>query len=239
MFLARVGCFSVALASFPASLHTSPVTKTPVDRLETRGLDEYVVLANCISDDGVRSSQMAYYPGSPNASPNVVAQTSYGQTSVWEYSATAGRFDDGNVFTATIGPPVAQGEFAGTGKASQGSFSCWRNHRKNLYNWAEHLCTGIYDCNRKSPPPPPAPSSLAPTTSPLVTPLVVPTTLVVQTSSAPLFSSRETNSAGIDTGQRTPSSVLTGGAKPQETMSIGSSVMDASPNTTSSPVNAS
>lgn len=114
-----------------------------------RGLDEYVVLATCIGDADVRTSQMAYFPGSPNASPNIVTETSHGQTSVWEGAATSGRFPYGNVFTATIGSPVAQGEFAGTGKANQGSFSCWRNHRKNLYNWDEHICTGIYDCNRQ------------------------------------------------------------------------------------------
>ena len=137
------------LLSLAACLYTKQGPGIRAERLRARGLDEYVVLANCISNAGVRSSQMAYFPGSPNASPNVVAQTSYGQTSVWENSVTSGRFDDGNVFTSTIGPPVPQGEFAGTGQASQGSFSCWKNYRTNLYNWAEHLCTGIYDCNRK------------------------------------------------------------------------------------------
>ena len=56
------------------------------------------------------------------------------------------KFDEGNTFTASIGPPLPQGEYAGTGKNEQGTFWRWRNYRENLYNRAENICTGIYNC---------------------------------------------------------------------------------------------
>ncbi|KAK4442575.1 hypothetical protein QBC34DRAFT_444079 [Podospora aff. communis PSN243] len=123
--------------------------------LGPRGVDEFVILANCVgSPDGVdtKASHMADFETSPDvkgARVNSVTETAHGHTTLWEENVTSGTFGDGNVFTATIGRPVAQGEFAGTASASPGDFSCWRNHRKGLYIWDAYMCDGIYDCNRK------------------------------------------------------------------------------------------
>ncbi|KAK0633999.1 hypothetical protein B0T14DRAFT_561527 [Immersiella caudata] len=96
---------------------------------------------------------MAYYESSPDVKGtrvSSVTETASGHTTLWEENVTSGTFGNGNVFTATIGRPVGQGEFSGTAKANQGDFSCWRNHRKGLYIWDIYLCDGIYDCNRKA-----------------------------------------------------------------------------------------
>jgi len=214
-------------------MHAHSTTTHRASRgLRSRGLDEYVVLANCVSDAGVRSSQMTYFPESPNASPNVVAQTSYSQTSVWENAVTSGKFDDGNVFTATIGPPVGEGEFAWTGKASQGVFSCWGKYRKNLYKWAEHLCTGVYDCNRKctgihhqgaftrtltrastAPPSQSAPTTTTSTTSPITTKLVE--TIRPATQTTPPSSYRLESEVAVDTRQQSSTVASKGSTNPQ------------------------
>ena len=68
---------------------------------------------------------LAYYNTSPKtkgARPQVVAETAHGLTTLWEDSVSSVKFPDGNVFTATIAPPVVQGQYAGTGKAGQGDF---------------------------------------------------------------------------------------------------------------------
>src|SRR2546421_11300464 len=77
---------------------------------------EHVVLANCIDNNGVRSSQMVYFSGSPGNSPDCEANvsTTYGHTRIWEDGVTSATFpDDGSTFTSNISGVVSPGAYAG------------------------------------------------------------------------------------------------------------------------------
>lgn len=127
-----------------------------------------------------------------------------------------------------MGPPAPQGEFAGTGRANQGDFSCWRDHRKNVYNWVEYLCTGIYDRNRKylfnpssrqrrhghlqaEPPPPPSPPS-TPTSTNNAAATTVTTDATTVTKTATSSSATDTSRGlrGVGQGEQTPPSSSAG-----------------------------
>jgi hypothetical protein len=136
----RWGCVSFIIAS--SSISSSGL---PIRRL----VGEHVILANCIDNTGVKSSQMAYFSGSPGPSPSSVANvsTTYGQTKVWEDAVTSATFGDGDVFTANISGVVSQGDYAGNGYNDYGPFTCWANYVTNLYKWGANTCTEVYDCN--------------------------------------------------------------------------------------------
>ena len=136
----RWGCVSFIIAS--SSISSSGL-------LIQRSAGEHVILANCIDNTGVQSSQMAYFSGSPGPSPSSVADvsTTYGQTRVWEDAVTSATFQDGDTFTANISGVASQGDYAGTGYNDYGPFTCWANYVTNLYKWAANTCTEVYDCN--------------------------------------------------------------------------------------------
>jgi hypothetical protein len=139
-------------ARFIIALHP-----TSSSSLNQRDIGEHVILANCIDNNGVQSSQMAYFSGSPGNSPNNVANVSsplvpYGHTRVWEDGLTSALFDDGVTFTSNITAIVSQGDYAGPGKNDYGPFTCWSNYVANLYKWAANTCTEIYDCNHSAAP---------------------------------------------------------------------------------------
>jgi hypothetical protein len=136
----RWGCVSFIIASSSIS---------PSGLLIQRSAGEHVILANCIDNTGVKSSQMAYFSGSPGPSPSSVAtvSTTYGQTRVWEDAVTSATFGDGDTFTANISGVVSQGDYAGAGYNDYGPFTCWANYVTNLYKWAADTCTEVYDCN--------------------------------------------------------------------------------------------
>jgi hypothetical protein len=136
------------------------------------------ILANCVDQNGVKSSQMAYFIGAVNSSPDAVATvpTSPGLTRVWEGTgAVSATFQDGDVFTVTIPSPVPNGAYAGPGSNNYGPFSCWYNYKPNVYNWGGNSCDMIYDCNHEA-----APASTAAATSTLMT--GVPTSTPAATS---------------------------------------------------------
>jgi hypothetical protein len=130
---------------------------TSFSGLNQRGIGEHVILANCQDNNGVLSSQMAYFSGTPGNSPDSVANISsppvpYGQTRVWEDGLTSAIFADGDTFTANITAVVPQGAYAGPGENDYGPFTCWSNYVANLYKWAANTCTEIYDCNHSAAP---------------------------------------------------------------------------------------
>jgi hypothetical protein len=133
----RWGCVSFIIASSYIS-SSGPLIQ--------RSAGEHVILANCIDNTGVKSSQMAYFSGSPGPSPSSVAtvSTTYGQTRVWEYAVTSATFPDGDTFTANISGVASQGDYAYN---DYGPFTCWSNYVPNLYKWAANTCTEVYDCN--------------------------------------------------------------------------------------------
>lgn len=127
--------------------------------LYTRSNAEHVVLANCITDQGTLSSEMAYFTGSPNSSPDdtAVVSTPFNTTRKWADSRTSTLFLDTNVrFTADLGPDVADGEWAGTGDNGYGTFVCWEKASGDLYSGdtgeEENRCSGVYDCDHAATP---------------------------------------------------------------------------------------
>ena len=118
------------------------------------GHDENVMLCNCRDGNGVLSSQMAYYSGDPNSSPQALANvdSDFGKTVVWEGGRPVeGAFADTDVFTSVIAKPVGEGAYAGTGNNKYGPFFCYRNYRENLYTSDGKTCSSIYACNHRAP----------------------------------------------------------------------------------------
>jgi hypothetical protein len=125
-----------------------------LDRRVQGDSGEHVILTSCQDQNGVKSSQMAYFKSNPGPSPDSVAivQTGTGLTRVWEKGITSATFQDSDVFTANITAPVPQGEYAGTGQNNYGPFTCWDNYVPNLYKRNGDICTEIYDCNHSAAP---------------------------------------------------------------------------------------
>jgi len=116
---------------------------------------EHVVLADCRDPKAVVSSQIAYFEGEPGKTPKDVAvvHTNPGEAALWINANTSGLFTDtGVTFVATIGPKVADGDFAGTGHNGYGSFSCWQNYHKDLYSYGGTTCSQVYFCNHEPVP---------------------------------------------------------------------------------------
>ncbi|KAL2268269.1 hypothetical protein VTJ83DRAFT_3115 [Remersonia thermophila] len=140
---------------------SSPDAPASAGRLLRRNDGEHVVLADCRDANGVVSSQMAYFPGEPGPFPKDVAVvvTQPGQAALWINANTSGLFTDtGVTFTASLGPAVNEGQFAGTGENGYGSFSCYRNYVPRLYVYDNTECSQVYLCDH-SDPPAPAPAS--------------------------------------------------------------------------------
>lgn len=121
--------------------------------MEPRRTDEHVVLADCNGLNSDFSSQMAYYPGSATGKPQDVAvvPTPDGQYSLWVDTTTSGLFTTtGVTFTATLGPRVADGQYAGSGDNGYVPlFSCWAKYKKDLYTWGNTTCSMVYDCDHR------------------------------------------------------------------------------------------
>ncbi|KAI1496067.1 hypothetical protein F5X99DRAFT_401509 [Biscogniauxia marginata] len=109
-----------------------------------------VVLADCESTDGVVSSEVAYYSGSPDSSPDDIAQvdTQENTTQQWANSNSSAYFSDtGVTFRATLGPSGQDGDYAGPGNNGYGDFTCWQRTSANLYSHIGKTCSGVYDCD--------------------------------------------------------------------------------------------
>ncbi|KAK4447767.1 hypothetical protein QBC34DRAFT_123860 [Podospora aff. communis PSN243] len=117
---------------------------------------EHVVLADCRDANAVVSSQIAYFEGSPGRIPKDVAvvHTKPGEAALWVNAKTSGLFTDtGVTFIATIGPKVADGDFAGIGHNGFGGFACWQKYFNNLYEYGGTTCSQVYFCNHDPLPP--------------------------------------------------------------------------------------
>ncbi|KAK4162439.1 hypothetical protein QBC43DRAFT_321936 [Cladorrhinum sp. PSN259] len=151
-----------SLSSSPASAPRSHI------RGISRRLDgEHVTLSDCRDKSNVFSSQAAYFPGEPGPTPQDVSviTTEPGQAALWINTNTTALFTGTSVkFTATLGPKVSDGEFAGTGENGYTTFTCWQEYKPNLYEYDKTTCSQVYDCNHD-----PMPSAL-PTSSPTSSP---------------------------------------------------------------------
>lgn len=144
----------------PLFLHQTLAEATAIPAVAGHGLqrrdpDEHVVLADCRDPQGVVSSQIAYFTGAPGPKPQDVAvvHTNPGEAELWINSNTSALFTDtGVTFTATIGPKVADGGYAGTGHNGYGSFRCWQEYSQNLYTYGGTTCSQVYYCNHNPAP---------------------------------------------------------------------------------------
>jgi hypothetical protein len=137
-------------STIPSSSHLASRTY-----LHPRANLEHVVLADCRDRAGVLSSQVAYFPGSPNSTPQDVAivATPRGQTRLWAGATSSALFTTTSVtFTAKIGPQVEDGQFAGTGNNGYGDFVCYQKYAANLYEYDGTTCSQVYDCNHDPVP---------------------------------------------------------------------------------------
>lgn len=116
--------------------------------------DERIILSNCVDSNGVKSSKMAYYNGEAGPAPESVAivDNPGGGTQIWEETTTTAKFGDDVSFSARISGVVGEGEFAGTGKNNFVDFACWKRFKRNLFNWDDDTCTGIYECTHEPRP---------------------------------------------------------------------------------------
>ena len=134
----------------------APVRNNAVGRLWSRGEAEHVVLADCKNPakDYVPASQMAYFAGPPNDSPDAIANVTYGEQQPWAGSGSiAAVFPDKVKFTVEIPAPVGEGQFAGVGDNTFVSFNCYARFKKALYTTKDGLvCDGVYDCDHTNPP---------------------------------------------------------------------------------------
>ncbi|KAI1640303.1 hypothetical protein F4809DRAFT_479937 [Biscogniauxia mediterranea] len=149
--LALASVFSIPQVVLAAP-NSTPPTRTR-GRIQRRTDGENVVLADCKSTDGVASSEIAYYSGSPDSSPDDIAQvtTEEGKTQQWANNSISGYFNTtGVTFRATLGPTGDDGDYAGLGNNGYGDFVCWQSASKNLYSHAGKTCSGVYDCNHEA-----------------------------------------------------------------------------------------
>jgi hypothetical protein len=131
-----------------------PVPAT-APRLDRRNDGEHVVLADCRNRAGVISSQIAYFAGEPGPNPEDVAVvvTEPGQAALWVNGNTSALFTNTAVtFTSTLGPAVAEGQFAGTGENGYGNFSCYQTYVNALYVYSATTCSQVYLCDHSDPP---------------------------------------------------------------------------------------
>ncbi|KAI0593872.1 hypothetical protein F4775DRAFT_576001 [Biscogniauxia sp. FL1348] len=145
--LALASVFSIPQVVLAAPNGTPTRTR---GRIQRRTDGENVVLADCKSTDGVASSEIAYYSGTPDSSPDDIAQvtTEEGKTEQWANNSISGYFNTtGVTFRATLGPTGDNGDYAGLGNNGYGDFVCWQSSSKNLYSYDGKTCSGVYDCN--------------------------------------------------------------------------------------------
>ncbi len=150
----------LAVRPCAASLNQLPPSRPQALASRATVNPEHVILADCKDNQsGSLSSQMAYFPSTPNGTPQDVAvvQTPQGQTALWASTTTKGLFTDTDTtFVAILGPKVDDGQFAGTGSNGYGNFTCWQQYSPNLYTYSGTTCSQVYDCNHSPPPGKPA-----------------------------------------------------------------------------------
>ncbi|KAI6353587.1 hypothetical protein MCOR25_008926 [Pyricularia grisea] len=133
--------------------------------------NEHVALCDCKNSADTVSSQMAYYLGEPDSTPEDVAtvpNTPNGQARVWPSATTSALFTLTNVtFTVKLGPQVEVGAFAGTGSNGWPSpFNCWFRPSQNLYVYDGWTCAMVYDCSHDAVNSTTSTTSASPTSKP-------------------------------------------------------------------------
>ncbi|EAA30266.1 hypothetical protein GE21DRAFT_10477 [Neurospora crassa] len=167
-------------------------------RPQKRSKTEHVILCDCLSAQGIRSSQMAYYSAEVHGLPTggvASVETKFNTTAAWYNDTTSATWaDTGVTFKAAIGYHVAENDYLGKGNNGYGDFTCWQRAKTGFsYDLNEdgNVCAMMIDCNKDT----------APSTAPAYVPLGSTTTAdtpATSSSSAPLSSSDPAASAQKD-----------------------------------------
>ncbi|CCC09651.1 hypothetical protein SMACR_03683 [Sordaria macrospora] len=150
--------------------------------VQKRSATEHVILCDCLSASGIRSSQMAYYSadvqGSPTGGVGIV-DTELNTTATWYNATTSATWaDTGVTFKAVIGYHVAEDDYVGKGNNGYGDFRCWQRARTGFaydLKGNGNVCEMKIDCNK----------AVAPSTDPAYVPLESTTTLTSDDGQSP------------------------------------------------------
>ncbi|XXG99981.1 hypothetical protein Hte_006322 [Hypoxylon texense] len=160
--------------------------------LWTRANTENVVLADCTGTENVGdlASEVAYFTGSPDNSPDDISVVTTGSHQSWANRTTSALFTDtGVTFTAVLREHGDAGDYAGTGNNGYGNFTCWQMASTYLYTHNSRNCFVVYDCNHLGAPAPLPSASASSSTTPTAT-----------TSSSATASSTPAASSGLSVG---------------------------------------
>ncbi|KAI0139538.1 hypothetical protein F4776DRAFT_594012 [Hypoxylon sp. NC0597] len=142
-----------------------------------RDHNENVVLADCTGgqDSSDLSSEVSYYSGTPDSTPDDVATVTTGQHRDWANTTTEAFFSDTGVkFKAVLIEHGDAGDYAGTGTNGYGNFTCWQMEPTLLYTRENRNCFIMYDCNHLN----------APVTLPSATPSTTPSSIASASSTS-------------------------------------------------------
>ncbi|KAI0884200.1 uncharacterized protein GGS22DRAFT_165109 [Annulohypoxylon maeteangense] len=124
-------------------------------RIWARGAAENVILTNCTnpSNSSDKSSEVTYYTGNPDSTPDDISTVTTGQYWDWANKTTTGYFSDtGTKFVSVLNPKGQAGDYAGTGDNGYGNFTCWQTDSILVYTNNNRDCYVQYDCNHQGSP---------------------------------------------------------------------------------------
>lgn len=128
-------------------------------RPQKRSTIEHVILCDCLSAQGIRSSQMAYYSAEVHGLPTggvASVETKFNTTAAWYNDTTSATWEDtGVTFKAVIGYHVAENDYVGKGNNGYGDFTCWQRAKTGFsydLNGDGNLCAMMIDCNKDTAP---------------------------------------------------------------------------------------
>ncbi|KAL0467957.1 hypothetical protein QR685DRAFT_353139 [Neurospora intermedia] len=128
-------------------------------RPQKRSTTEHVILCDCLSAQGIRSSQMAYYSADVHGLPTggvASVETKFNTTAAWYNETTSATWaDTGVTFKAVIGYHVAENDCLGKGNNGYGDFTCWQRAKTGFsydLNGDGNLCAMMIDCNKDTAP---------------------------------------------------------------------------------------
>ncbi|KAI1411810.1 hypothetical protein F5Y13DRAFT_51421 [Hypoxylon sp. FL1857] len=120
-----------------------------------RAQNENVVLADCTGgqDSNDLASEVSYFSGSPNSTPDDITTVSTGQHHDWANTTTEAYFSDTGVkFKSVLIEHGDAGDYAGMGTNGYANFTCWQMAPTFLYAHENRNCYVMYDCNHLSSP---------------------------------------------------------------------------------------
>ncbi|KAI1371372.1 hypothetical protein F4677DRAFT_314022 [Hypoxylon crocopeplum] len=136
-------------------------------RIWARANNENVVLVDCTGEQNRSdlSSEVSYFSGVPDSTPDDIAPVTDGQHRDWANKTTSAYFTDtGVTFKSVLNEKGATGDYAGTGNNGYGNFTCWQTDSTYLYSHDNKNCFVMYDCNHLGAPVT-LPTAAAPGTS--------------------------------------------------------------------------